>query len=733
MLTAIIDSMNMKKEIPSVLFLSLLTSACATGIAQAQETETTTAKQAKSITADESIPDVSVSDEGEPLVPEQFLSKPTMNRIDIGIGYVSDDAYKFGRYNGLQTDGAYSIADIKIREFNEEGMFWSLRGTNLGLESRYLRLEGGKQGSYKLFLTYDELPNYKDNTVQSPLDGIGSNNLTLPAGFDINTNLNSNLKNFELKTKREAIGVGAKFTAKQHWHFDIDFKNETKEGVDATGAAIANGSTQVVGFTTTSLIAEPIDYETSLVNAKVEYAGHDGQLGLTYHISYFDNNNDALNWQDPFNPAASASMSLAPDNEFHQLSLDGGYNLPYRSRITGVFSMGRMTQNDNFQPYTIDSTIGAPALPTNSLDGEVWLTTAQLKLSSRPLDKLRLNAELRYNERDNKTPINSYNYVVLDSHLSPRARTNNPYSYEKNLFKLDANYRFNAITSLRGGYKYEDISRSYVNAEREDTTEDTLYAKWKVKALSNVDLTILAETSQRDGSDYVPLTNENPALRKYFLADRDRDTYGAIIDFMATEKLFFSARADYNKDDYSNSALGLTEATQPVYTVDFSYTPVHNITTYGYYTYEDIQSSQAGQDISATGTDWTADFSDQFDTIGLGAKLTDLGRWDVGLDIVHSKSRGAIVMTDIQNPGTEVQYPDTTTELTSVKLWTTFNYSKQLSYKFGYWYEEYDGENWAIDGVAPYDPAAANILLLGNESLDYRNHVVTVAASYRFE
>jgi MtrB/PioB family decaheme-associated outer membrane protein len=709
----------------TLLSLYLLSTAYPADRLLAQETSTAAAEA-------ESLPAISLTDEGEPLVPIQFLSSPVANRIDIGLGYVTDDAYSFGRYNGLETEGVYLLGDIKFREFYEDGNFWSLRGTNPGLESRYLRLDGGKQGSYELFLQYDELPNYRDNTVMTPFDGIGSNNLSLPQGFDINSNLSSNMKNFELQTQREALGVGGRIIAKQRWYFDVDFKNETRQGVDATGAAVANGQQQLVSLTTTALIPEPVDYETSLVNAKVEYAGDDGQVDLRYHVSVFNNKNNTIDWQDPFNPAATASMSLAPDNEFHQLSLNVGYNLPYRSRISGVFSMGRMTQNEVFQPYTVNSAIGSAALPGSSLDGEVWLTTAQLKLTSRPIDKLRLNAELRYNERDNKTPVNTYDYVVLDSHVSPTARTNNPYSYQKNRFKLDANYRFNAITSLRGGYKYEDSERSYTDAERESTTQDTLYGKWKIKAHATLDLTLHAETSQRDGSDYNPPANENPAMRKYFLADRDRDTLGAIIDFMATEKLFLSARADYNKDDYTNSTLGLNEATQPVYTLDFSYAPAHGISIYGYYTHEDTESIQTGQDITQTGTDWTADFSDQFDTVGLGARLTELGRWEIGMDIVHSQSRGVIEMTDLQNPGTEIQYPDTTTELSSIKLWTTYKYSEQLSYRLGYWFEQYDAQNWAIDGVPAYNPASGNILLLGNESLDYQQHVVTVAASYRY-
>ena len=675
----------------------------------------------------------SLTEKGEPIIPEEIISDPIHNEIEIGIGYVSDDAYKFGRYNGMYEKGPFVIGDINIRNFYDDGRFWRVRGTNLGLESRYLRLDGGVQGSYKFFLEYDELPNYKNNTVQSPFIGIGGDILTLPSGFDINTNLDANLNSFELETKRKRAKVGVMFIPKENWQFDIDVSHENKQGVDATGSAIANGTTQMLGNTTIAILPEPIDQDTDIVNATLSYAGNGSQVDLKYQMSLFDNNNNSLSWQDPFNPVAAGRMSLAPDNEFHQLSLTGGYTLPYKSRLTGLISYGRMTQNQNFQPYTINNNATTSALPVTSLDGEVWLTNAQLKLTSRPVNRLRLNAELRYNERDNKTPVNTYDYVILDSDNYTNTATNRPLSYKNNRIKLDANYRFNAITSLRGGYKYDEMKRSYTNAEREDTEENTLFAKWKIKAHSTVDVALFAEASKRDGSDYNSLATENPAMRKYYLADRDRTKIGTTIDYMATDKLFLSARVDYNKDDYTDSVIGLTEAIQPVYTVDFSYQPRHNITTYGYYTYEDIESSQAGSALGTTTVDWEADFVDTFDTIGIGAKWTDLGKWEIGADIVYSKSNGSSQMKDLLTPGTEGQYPDTKTELTSVKLWTNYNHSKQLSYKLGFWFEDYTADNWAVDGLQPYDPLVVeNTLLLGNEALDYDVYVITLSASYKY-
>ena len=689
-----------------------------------------------------------VIEEAEPLVPEEFLSETPYSEIELGIGYVSDDAYKFGRYNGLQSKGPFVVADIDTENYSEDGTFWIIHGTNLGLESRYLRAEGGRQGTYKVFLEWDELPNYKNNTVQTPFLGVGSDNLTLPSGFDINTNLDASLNNFELKTKRERLTTGVMFTPKDRWQFDVDYSHETKKGVDATGAAIGAGpgggggpgsGTGAIGLVSTSLIPEPIDYVTDKVNAKLHYAGDDGQVDLTYHVSAFDNNYNSLTWQNPFfttGAPTAGSMSLAPDNEFHQLSLSGGYTLPYRSRLTGLISIGQMTQNQAFESYSINSGLTTNPLPRSSLDGEVETTNAQLKIASRPTDKLRLNGELRYNERDNQTPVASYDYIVLDSFAKTGSVQNNPYSYKKSLLNLDANYRISAIQSLRGGYKYNNTKRRASDIEREETKENSLFAKWKVKPHSTVDVELYGEASKRDGSEYTAQGIQNPGLRKYYMADRDRTQLGAAIDYMATEALFLSARADYNQDDYTDTTIGLTEASNPVYTLDFSYTPRHNVVTYGYYTHENIESSQAGASVTtatAASSNWEADFDDAFDTVGLGAKITDIGKWEIGADLVFSQSSGKIDMKDLVNPGTENQFPDNETELTSFKLWTNYNYNENLVYRLGYWFEDYSEKNWAYDGLSAYDPTVVeNALLLGNTALDYQVHVVTVSASYKY-
>ncbi len=685
-------------------------------------------------------------EETTPIVPQEFLSGPVYSDIELGIGYVTNDAYYFGRYNGLQTEGPYLVGDIDAEKFDEDGGFWSIRGTNLGLESRYLRLEGGVQGRHKFFLEWSELPNYRNNTGYTPFNGDGTDNLTLPSGFDIGPPV-SNLHSFAVQTKRDRVTAGASFVAKQRWLFDIDYSHENKQGVEVVGGATITASGSMVQNTYTSLLPEPIDYDTDLVNATLSYVGDDGQLDLTYHASYFNNNYNSLTWQDPFSQSTgvtAGSMALSPDNEFHQLTLTGGYALPYRSRLTGVLSLGRMTQNQQFQPYTINSNIATTPLPAGSLDGEVWQANAQLKLSTNPITKLRINADLRYDERDNQTPVNTYDYVVLDGRTGSGI-TNNPFSYENSRFDLDANYRFNAITSLQGGYKYNRMKRSNFDAGREETDENTLFAKFKLKPHATVDLELSGEASSRDGSAFEQPGYQDPLMRKYNLADRDRTMLGAQIGYMATEKLYLGARANYSKDDYTETQIGLTEADQTTATVDFSYAPVSNLTTYGYYTWDNIQSSQNGEDVTGAGGGagggavpttgpWQANFDDTFNTVGIGASWTDLGKWGLGADLIYSKAVNQIDM-EHENPSiTEDQFPNNLTEMYSIKLWTDYNYSKKLVYKFGYWYEEYIVDNWAYDGLEPYDPTVvANTLLLGNTTMDYEVRVFTVSASYKFQ
>src|SRR5512141_1536124 len=78
--------------------------------------------------------------------------------LDVGAGSVSDKSAEFGQYNGLGKDGGYFIGDGSVRSRGDDGSYWNLNASNLGLDSRAVDAEGGKQGNYKLRFKYDETP-----------------------------------------------------------------------------------------------------------------------------------------------------------------------------------------------------------------------------------------------------------------------------------------------------------------------------------------------------------------------------------------------------------------------------------------------------------------------------------------------------------------------------------------------------------------------------------------------
>jgi len=675
-------------------------------------------------------------------LPASEAPQPEVNEVEIGVGYVSDDSYRFGRYTGLKEEGAYVIGDIKAQKYREDGYNWRLRGTNLGLDSKYLRLDGGKQGSHEFYIEYQKLPNYINDTGVTPFSGVGSSNLTLPAGFDINTNLNQNLAGFDQDNERERYGVGTSIIPRKlrNWNFRADYQHETKQGVNAVGGAMGGSFPGFTSTTTAAILPAPVDYVTDKVDLSLGYAKDKTQLEFTYHMSLFDNQDRSLNWQDPFAPARLGSQALAPRNQFHQLTATAGYELPGNSRMTGVLSIGRMTQDWNFQPYaTVPPGFNA-ALPRDSLDGEVWLKTARIDLTSRPLPKLRLNAAYRYHERDNESSSATYNYFIADSTTAAIApATNRPLSYRRQQVDLDANYRASQMVSLAGNLGFNGTRREYDNTTANDNDEYTAGAKLKLYPNSELDAELYAEHSRRDVSDYTNTPGispdvENPALRYYYLADRDRDQIGMRLSYMPYEKITLGFNADYSRDKYNDSDIGLTESKVSSYTWDLLYLPRSNITTRAYYTFEKITSDQAGSESGLLTPDWFAQLEDRFITLGVGGEIRDIrGKMDLGMDYVFSKSTGGSDLRasdTVSSAASLGQYPDLETILNSLKLYARYNYSETLALKLSYWYQRYDADNWALDGVGP--TSAPDVLLLGENVQDYTDNVVTASVAYRF-
>ena len=57
--------------------------------------------------------------------------------VQAGVGYTSDDNFKFGQYNGLYEKGAVFIGNARWRGWRGEGpQYWNFEAGDLGLETR---------------------------------------------------------------------------------------------------------------------------------------------------------------------------------------------------------------------------------------------------------------------------------------------------------------------------------------------------------------------------------------------------------------------------------------------------------------------------------------------------------------------------------------------------------------------------------------------------------------------
>ena len=661
----------------------------------------------------------------------QFEEPGWSGQVDLGLGYVSDDSYKFGEYSGLNNQGLYFIGDVELHQRGEDAKYWDITGTNLGLDSRSISIEGGKQGSYKVTLTYDELPHYVAYGVSTPFIGVGGAGLTLPPTWvrapttGAMTDLSNSLHDVNLDTTRKRLGLGATLITAGNWQYEFNFSQEHREGTQAVGGTFFFDSAQLV---------MPIDYDTKQIDVAASYARDKLQARFAYYGSLFDDTNTALNWENPYtsaNGADSGQLGLPPDNEFHQIMASVGYDLGARTKATADIAFGRMTQNDNYLAATVNTSLpGYPfALPRNSLNGEVDTTNGHIKLVSALTPKLRMKLAYIYNDHNDKTPQAAYTWVTTDSYVNVTTRTNLPYSFTENKIKLDADYRITSHTKISAGIDNDVMDRTYQEVTK--TTENTYWARVKTTATKNVNFMLKFAHAKRDINNYqaLPWLNpaEDPLLIKYNMADRDRNQGALRVEFLGIDKITLGFGYDYAKDNYTNSEIGLTESKDITYSVDASAILSQKTSLYVYLNREDINSTQVGSS-TATTPDWVGENDDTINTLGLGMKHTIIDKkLNVGADYNVSKSVGKVVVnTGSAQPG----FPNNTVNLETVKLYATYQLRTNLSLKGTFIYEHFDSTNWSIDGVTP--DTIPNVLTLGTVSPTYNVHVIMMTMRYKF-
>ena len=658
------------------------------------------------------------------------LAKPK-STVEAGVLDVSRDSQKFGEYNGLNKSGAYAIGNFRLFGGNgDDGAFrWRLFGDNLGLDSRGVYGDVGTQGRWRITAGYDEIVrNYGYDNYQTMWRGAGTTTLTLPEGYPaastrlaVTNNANAILANwnniqapnavsgvagggpaailppsmyvFDAGTERKRTSVGGSLLFAPGWEARASMKHEDKDGTKVTGVNIGRFSG------VSALMPEPIHSTTDQYETAVAFANKVFNFNVGYYGSLY--RNDVKLWTVE-NPGANnavlgnvARLQSYPDNQMHQLNFTGAYRFAPATRLAVSGSWSRMTQNATF----IDNPAGATwVVPDTSAHAKVIQKHLLARLTSSLARDWNLVASYRIDDRDNRTPIQSFATTGGDTPGASTIFSNEPINRRLHQANLEADWRFARGQGVRAEYEWQEIKRSSTADEspfRADRTrENTLRLAYRNSLADTLTGRVSYAYSERRVSEYeegnprptnpaAPFPAADPLLggfEQFFLADRDRHKVRGQLGWQPADALSIQATLDLNRDRYPTLEFGLKESRSWVAGLDAAFVASDKLTMTAFYTYEDMRmqldSLAIARGLTTTTlvphvsgppcasytnvantlpddyyTDpcrmWSEKQRDRVHTLGLGARYRGLlaGRLDLSGELAYTKARTPISVT----------------------------------------------------------------------------------------
>lgn len=524
--------------------------------------------------------------------------------VTLGLAGVSGSAADralFGQYSGLRERSLYDLSSLDYLSRDDASGTWlMIKAANLSLDTRELSLLYARQGAWQYSADYDEISRVSPRTINTGMTGVGTPNpvisrLATPGSGS----------NIDLETKRKRTGLGFEKWLLPSLQFEASVKHEEKSGARLWGRGY-DCAAYVCGSSTTTamnqgnfvknallMLPEPISASTRQLDSRLNFHTTKLLLSAGYSGSFYRNEfgsmsavvpnlfNTGLGVGRPGYPAVGNNiiagggmslqdvlqtpMALPPDNQAHQLYLMGSYALAPKTRANFKYAYGRATQNDSFAGMGLN---GAPT-GVGSLNAKVVSHLAQLGLSSRPFAPLSLTANLRYEDKQDKTPSALYNMVPLNvvPATVPASVTsvggfwnNNKVSSSRIGAKLEASYRLGAAWRATVGADYNELERHVPTSLAEDkvggvgplrakNSETGWRAELRRSMSDKLNGALSYSSSRRGGSQWTALSLLNPA------------TPGTSATNLALIKMYCGGVACYGQQMPGESILGLSANT----------------------------------------------------------------------------------------------------------------------------------------------------------------------------
>jgi MtrB/PioB family decaheme-associated outer membrane protein len=698
--------------------------------------------------------------------PAEASTKSMQASVSVGGAWASGDSADrafFGQYNGMRDQSVYGLLDFDYRRADSaDGSSTGLIGTNLGLQTRELLFYWERQGDWKFTADYGELLRRDLYTVNTGLVRAGSQTpqvVHLPNGPGTGGE-------YDPSTKRKGLGLGFSKWFGQEVELVASLKSENKDGSRIFGIGMNCPSTVAFscGATTLTqtgsailLLPEPIESNHTQAELRLNYAGERLRLTGGYYGSFYNNSNATMaagipgslnNQLGTLLPLSNGlqgilgnPVALPPDNQSQTLDLAGNYTFTPSTRANFKVAYSQAKQDQGWAGTGLN---GAPAGVSN-LDGQVNTTLAQVGLISRPIARLTLQAEGRYEDRNDKTPIAYYNAEGSSTW------TNRSYSLERIRGKLQATYQFSSAYVGIAAVDYDAIDRatftptsavSGVSALRQDTDETTWRLELKRRMTENFSGEIRFTSSDRNGSNWLrptsgggvtevtdPSTFPATAIFAPTLADRRRDQLKLQANWQPSDALLLVASAAGGKDDYSMpTQYALQDSKMSLFTLDANYAlsdawSLNGFASYG--TQKLNQARPAGSILAFDNTNLTLGFgatgriSEQIEVGGTLAYISDNNEYAQTLDALANPSSGALLAAT-------GGLPDIKFQQTELRLYGKYALAKNQALRLDAIYQQTKYNDWAYQyGSLPYTYSDNTTV-----TLDQNQSVVYIGISY---
>ncbi len=661
--------------------------------------------------------------------------------VSVGAGAASGSRGQqawFGQYSNFGAGrSAVGLLGLDYTLRKEEQSAWvQLMGSDLLGDTRDLSLVWKNPGSWKITADYGELVHYDPYTINTGLLGVGTTTpqvVSLPGGAGTGTDL-------DLKTKRTKLGIGFSKIISPAWQIELDLKTENKEGarlfgvgmncpssIDAscTGGTAANPGWAVL------MLPEPIKANHSQVQARMSYSQDKLRFSLGYYASFYRNDYSTL---DPVVPASfgtafapnialqtllSQSLALPPDNQAHQFDMSGSYDITPTTRSTLKVAFGRATQTNDFAGAGL---LNAPGPSTGylgtvtNLGGQVDTKLFKLGLSSRPIPRLSLLADVRYEDKDDKTPLAFYNAdgtgAFTTNRNLPRRKTGG---------KLQANWQFNSDYRGTLGADFEAIDRgvftatsavSGISALRQKTEETGVYAEVRRRMSHDFSGAIKVSSSRRDGSNWLrpnagagvtevadPATGFLPsALFMATLGDRTRDKVKLSANWQTNDKVTLQFSAENGIDKFSTPGIyGVRRTSMNQFGVDGTYSLSYAWSFNGYLS----RGAQTIDQSRYAGYNMAFDNTSTSLGVGFAGKISSPLHVGGSLSYIHDKSVYAQTLNSFASAynaallASTGGLPDVVYRQTALKLYGKYDLDKRSSVRVDLVHQRTSLDDWA--------------------------------------